>query len=476
MRCVSCQLEGVTGSRCCECCGNELSSYQIAPQETETETSQADDAIEPVAEPDPPAPQPEPVVQGNCETCGAPTVDGVLCSTCQQSFDSWLGSAESSPAAEHAAAAPAPSALWTPPAPSNPTVLMPTLAAVGVAQTEAVLPAPAPVPVLSAAGDLGELREQPGQATARHESSNAGAAKVEAARSEPPLTEPIRIPSALKAAAAGPPVAAPAAEPSRPAASAPPKSTVAKKEPGTPAARPRRGLLALAAAAVVVAGIAGGVVVLRMNQPAAATPVQQQPPEIVAQAVEPPKETGKPAVHKETPAPAVAPPAAAPQAPRNAATRPQTPAKAARPVTAAPEEAAPPLASKAPVAPPPPEAAPPVAEVVPPPAPASPAAPVGPFFETTDVNEAPQVAKRVEPQMPEELRGRPVNEILVVRILVSQSGHPFRVSLLRRSKAGPSLDSAVIAAVNRWAFQPAKRRGEPVSCWLNMGVPVGQSN
>jgi TonB family protein len=122
------------------------------------------------------------------------------------------------------------------------------------------------------------------------------------------------------------------------------------------------------------------------------------------------------------------------------------------------------------------EVAPPAAPEAVVKAPSVPSAPVGPFFETTDVSEAPQVATRVEPQLPDDLRGRPVNEILVVRVLVSQSGHPARVSLLRKSKAGPSLDNAVIAAVNRWAFSPARRRGEAVSCWLNMGVPVGRAN
>jgi protein TonB len=102
----------------------------------------------------------------------------------------------------------------------------------------------------------------------------------------------------------------------------------------------------------------------------------------------------------------------------------------------------------------------------------SPAAPQGPFFEPTDVNEAPRVATRVEPAVPDDLRSRARNEIVIVRMLVSHSGHPSRVSLLRRSKTGPRLDEAVIAAVNQWTFSPAKRRGEAVSCWFNMGVPV----
>jgi TonB family protein len=100
------------------------------------------------------------------------------------------------------------------------------------------------------------------------------------------------------------------------------------------------------------------------------------------------------------------------------------------------------------------------------------AAPQGPFYEPTQVNETPRVVTRVEPAVPDDLRSRARNEIVVIRMLVSQSGRPSRVSLLRRSKTGPRLDDAVIAAVNQWTFSPAKKRGEAVSCWFNMGVPV----
>ena len=82
------------------------------------------------------------------------------------------------------------------------------------------------------------------------------------------------------------------------------------------------------------------------------------------------------------------------------------------------------------------------------------------------------MATRVEPDVPEDLRGRARNEIVIVRILVSQSGRPSRVTLLRRSKTGPRLDDAVLAAVNQWTFSPARRRGEAVSSWFNMGVPI----
>ncbi len=78
--------------------------------------------------------------------------------------------------------------------------------------------------------------------------------------------------------------------------------------------------------------------------------------------------------------------------------------------------------------------------------------------------------------MPADLQARGLNDVVVVRLLVSQSGHPSSLSLLRKSKAGQSLDDAVVAAVKQWTFSPARKKGEAVSCWLNVGVPVGRAN
>jgi hypothetical protein len=104
------------------------------------------------------------------------------------------------------------------------------------------------------------------------------------------------------------------------------------------------------------------------------------------------------------------------------------------------------------------------------------APPTGRFFERSDVDESPQIATRVAPRLPANLPVRPRNDIVVVRLLVSRTGHPFRVSLLRGSRLGRSSDEAVVAAVTQWTFSPAKKRGEPVNCWYNIGVPLGQAN
>jgi len=104
------------------------------------------------------------------------------------------------------------------------------------------------------------------------------------------------------------------------------------------------------------------------------------------------------------------------------------------------------------------------------------AQPTGKFFEPNDVDVSPIVAKRIEPKLPPELKARGVSGVVIVRVLVSQTGDPSRVSLLRKSKQGRVLDEAVVAAVTQWRFSPARKRGEPVSSWYNIGVPLGQSN
>lgn len=128
---------------------------------------------------------------------------------------------------------------------------------------------------------------------------------------------------------------------------------------------------------------------------------------------------------------------------------------------------------------------PPVAEVLPASAPVVPSmipvpepvvAPVGPLFETSQVNDPPRVTSRVEPQVPDHLQGRPLSDVVILRVLVSHVGRASTVNVLRKSKAGAGLDEAVVAAVKQWRFEPARKRGQPVSCWYNLGVPLRIGN
>jgi len=161
-----------------------------------------------------------------------------------------------------------------------------------------------------------------------------------------------------------------------------------------------------------------------------------------------------------------------PAAPANPPRRTTTPAPATKPVRAVDTKretpAAAPVLAAAPVVAPP---VVPVAEAATPPA--APAVAVCPFFETRDVNETPRIATRAEPRFPAALKGRAHKEVVVVRALVSQNGHPSRVSLLRRSKGGPEVDEVILDSVNQWTFSPARKKGEAVSCWFNFAIEVG---
>jgi len=107
---------------------------------------------------------------------------------------------------------------------------------------------------------------------------------------------------------------------------------------------------------------------------------------------------------------------------------------------------------------------------------AQPEPPSGRIFEANAVEDGPQIVTRVEPQLPADLAAKASNDVVVVRVLVSQTGHPFRVTLLRASRLGRAVDEAVIAAVSQWTFTPARKRGEAVSSWYNIGVPLGRAN
>jgi hypothetical protein len=41
---------------------------------------------------------------------------------------------------------------------------------------------------------------------------------------------------------------------------------------------------------------------------------------------------------------------------------------------------------------------------------------------------------------------------------------------------GRTSNEAVVAAVTRWTFSPAKKRGEAVNCWYNVAVPLGHAD
>jgi protein TonB len=136
------------------------------------------------------------------------------------------------------------------------------------------------------------------------------------------------------------------------------------------------------------------------------------------------------------------------------------PTTVARPVVTA--MTAPPPAS---MAPPPPETPVRAIEPVPEPLPKS------QVFEISQVDVRPEVASRTEPSYPASARERGVEDVVVVRVLVSANGRAADTQLLRRSRHDAAFDSAALTAVRQWTFTPARKRDRVVSCWMNVGVP-----
>jgi TonB family protein len=433
VRCSECQTAPLTKGHYCECCGRKLSEQELQSLVVAADTSNQL-ALDFTAG-----------VEARCGSCGGPTAGSDLCPACEQAFSSVLGSLNSAaPAAE-----PVDAALTSP---------------VPAIDFEALLSTEAPSSA-SPEDSVASVESAHAVAAIAALESLAALEPVASVDPEPSHAQPVVAASDVHVPAPVMPVAAIAA------ASAAPVAAVAAP---APASRNRSALVAVAAVVIVtVIGVPAGALWLRNQLPQSAP--APAPAASVAKkdavVAHPPTPAPPPAAVEPEPAPApiaTPPPAQAAVTPR--APRPKAPAKAVKP-------AAPSLPPAPLVAPTEMTAAPaPVAALAPAPPPVQPRMvmpepPAGHLFEPNEVDEMPKIATRVEPQLPGNL-SRSANDVVVVRMLVSQTGHPFRVSLLRRSRSGASVDDAVVAAVKQWTFSPARKRGETVSCWFNFGVSL----
>ena len=74
------------------------------------------------------------------------------------------------------------------------------------------------------------------------------------------------------------------------------------------------------------------------------------------------------------------------------------------------------------------------------------------------------------PIYPDEAAKQHVQDVVVLQVLVDETGRPRNIRLLRGSRKAPLLDGAAAAAVRQWTFSPARKNGQPVACWYNVGV------
>ena len=155
--------------------------------------------------------------------------------------------------------------------------------------------------------------------------------------------------------------------------------------------------------------------------------------------------------------------------PRPPAERPAEPAPA-------PEEASvptvpPPAAPTAPI-----NAAYPEAMLAPEPTAVPTAAPTakaavrgGALVDLDAVDTPPRVARVVKPSYPPLALQARIGGIVILRVLVSETGVPAEIQVLRQGRAG--LTEAAVKAVKEWTFQPAIKDGVPVRTWISVPIP-----
>lgn len=420
MRCENCQADPLARPGFCECCGRPQPAAHEEPASDPYDEPGDRESIASLIEAQPPIAEPEVHAEIEpdpvpCESCGGPVSGaGSICSVCEGVFRKVLESkSPQAHAPDHASAA----------TPSSPPAIDPSVSAVPSAAPIEIAPSPAPP-------------------------APPAAAKAPARRaSTPPLPKPstrmvsvegLRNAAVLVLAAAGS-VAAIAwglewldrqwavvsSTPVQAIASAAPADAGSASSTSEPSIEP--------SPTSGSAGAVSGSSKSASDAPLSANTRKPAPSAPARRSARTSRQTRRP---KSAPAPAPLP---------------------ARETSRVPE----PLPAAAPRAYVPAPAAAPEPEV----------APAGPLYEVSQVNEPPRITARVEPRLPDELRDRALNDVVIVRVLVSHVGRASTVNVLRKSKAGPELDRAVVAAVKQWTFQPARRRGQAVSCWYNLGVP-----
>jgi TonB family protein len=88
-------------------------------------------------------------------------------------------------------------------------------------------------------------------------------------------------------------------------------------------------------------------------------------------------------------------------------------------------------------------------------------------YVTTDIV-PPRAIRRVEPNYSRWAVAAHLQGTVVLRMVVTESGRPDKITVLL--PLGYGLDEEAVAAIKKWRFEPATKRGKPVSVWATVEV------
>ncbi|HTD52654.1 MAG TPA: TonB family protein [Thermoanaerobaculia bacterium] len=94
---------------------------------------------------------------------------------------------------------------------------------------------------------------------------------------------------------------------------------------------------------------------------------------------------------------------------------------------------------------------------------------IAPSEAPAEVEIPSKILRVVKPTYPAlALRAR-IRGIVLLRVLVSETGIPEQIEVLRG--AGGGLTESAVVAVRKWTFEPARRNGQPVKSWTTVPIP-----
>jgi protein TonB len=81
----------------------------------------------------------------------------------------------------------------------------------------------------------------------------------------------------------------------------------------------------------------------------------------------------------------------------------------------------------------------------------------------------PAILRVVKPIYPPVALQAHVRGLVILRVLVSETGQPLEIEVVRPGTAG--LTEAAVAAVKKWTFTPARKGDVPVRAWTTVPIP-----
>ena len=80
-----------------------------------------------------------------------------------------------------------------------------------------------------------------------------------------------------------------------------------------------------------------------------------------------------------------------------------------------------------------------------------------------------RIKRSVLPIYPPAARQARVGGTVVARVLVSETGRPLQVEVVRAVR--PDLADAAVASIQKWTFDPARLNGREVQSWMTIEIP-----